>query len=124
MKSDDSILIDRITNRGFGIVDRRTRGRRGGLDRVYYTRRHHVSGEARTLGFEEKPGNTGFPMNCRYRSFSGIHEHFLNYLGVFEELVFGIAPLGAAAAVFRLLDDVQESVFFEQVTDTTEREVL
>ena len=124
MKSDASILIDRITNQdsvswtvvlgdeGVALIEFITHG-----DTTF-------PGEARTLRFEEKPGNTGFPMNCRYRSFSGIHEHFLNYLGVFEELVFGIAPLGAAAAVFRLLDDVQESVFFEQVTDTTEREVL
>ena len=123
MKSDASILIDRITNHlvswtvvlgdeGVALLELITHG-----DTTFPVKRAHSD-------LRRNRATPGFPMNCRYRSFSGIHEHFLNYLGVFEELVFGIAPLGAAAAVFRLLDDVQESVFFEQVTDTTEREVL
>jgi hypothetical protein len=47
-------------------------------------------------------------------------EDFLDDARILEELMLRIAPLGAAAAVFRLFDDVEERVFLQEITDASQ----
>jgi hypothetical protein len=50
------------------------------------------------------------------RAFFG--QHVFDDFGIFEQLVVRVAAFGAAAAVFRLLNNVEKRVFFQEITDT------
>jgi len=51
------------------------------------------------------------------QSLDRVGEYVAHDLGVFEQFVVRVTPLGAPAAVAGLLDDVEERVLFEEVSD-------
>jgi hypothetical protein len=56
--------------------------------------------------------------------FDVLREHVLHDRRIFEQLVFRVTSFRASAAVFLLFDDVEESVFFQEVPDAAEREAV